>query len=247
MENLKNPNMPSLTIKNLSEDDRPREKLLNKGVAALSNAELLAIIIGSGSREENAVELSQKLLAQMDNNLAELGKATVADLKKHKGIGEAKAVAIVAAMELARRRGNSGNVEKPQIKCSQDIFKVIHPMLSDLPHEEFWAIFLNRSNHVIGMQRLAAGGLSETTVDVRLLMKYAIDRLASYLIICHNHPSGNRQPGLFDRKVTEKVEEAGTLLCIPLIDHLIVAGNQYYSFADEGLLSAHKTKTNTLQ
>ncbi|MDR1672258.1 MAG: DNA repair protein RadC [Bacteroidales bacterium] len=228
--------MPSLTIKEWSEDDRPREKLLNKGVAALSNAELLAIIIGSGSQDENAVELSKKLLAQANNSLAELGKATVADLKKHKGIGEAKAVGIVAAMELGRRRGNSGNTDKPQIKCSGDIFKVIYPVLGDLSHEEFWAIFLNRSNRVTGIQRLGAGGLSATVVDIRLLMKYAIDRLATAIIICHNHPSGNRQPGTEDMTVTAKIKEAGALLSIPLIDHLIIAGDHYYSFADEGLL-----------
>jgi DNA repair protein RadC len=224
----------SFTIKDWSEDDRPREKLLKKGVSSLSNAELLAIIIGSGSRNENAVALSQKILAQSENNLTTLGKATIVDLKKHKGVGEAKAISIVAAMELGRRRNSSEIAEKEQIECSKDIFLLFHPMLSDLPHEEFWLLFLNHSHRIINMQRLSSGGLAETSVDVRIVMKSAIEQLASCLVVCHNHPSGKPVPSEQDRRITKKLKDGGALLDLILIDHVIIADNQYYSFADEG-------------
>ncbi len=224
----------TFTIKNWSEDDRPREKLLKKGVASLSNAELLAIIIGSGSPNESAVDLAKKVLMQSGNNLKELGKITIAELKKHKGVGDAKAVSIIAAMELGRRRGSSEVSEKKKITCSKDIFLLFHPILCDLPHEEFWLLFLNRSNKIIEMQRLSSGGLSDTSVDVRVIMKMAVERLASGLVLCHNHPSGNVHPSMQDKQVTRKVKESGALLDIALIDHVIVSDNQYYSFADEG-------------
>jgi DNA repair protein RadC len=224
------------TIKEWSEDDRPREKLLKKGVAALSNAELLAIIIGSGSVDENAVELAKKILLQAGNNLIELGKTSIAGLKQHKGVGEAKAVSIAAAMELGRRRESSEISEKKIIKCSNDIFRLFHPILSDLPHEEFWILFLNTSNRVIGTQRLSSGGLADVMVDIRLLMKQAIEQLASSIAICHNHPSGNPAPSEPDRLLTKKIKEGGNTLNIALKDHLIISGNRYYSFADEGEL-----------
>ncbi|MDR0713207.1 MAG: DNA repair protein RadC [Bacteroidales bacterium] len=222
------------SIKQWSEDDRPREKLLKKGVSALSNAELLAIIIGSGSVNENAVELSKKILSQAGNSLSELGKFGIPELKKHKGVGEAKAVSIAAAMELGRRRGSSEITEKRIIRCSNDIFLLFHPVLSDLPHEEFWLLFLNRSNRVIDTQRISYGGLSETTVDVRLVIKPAIDRLASSIALCHNHPSGNAFPSPQDKLVTKRIKEGGALLDVRLLDHIIISDDKYYSFADNG-------------
>ncbi|MDR1668185.1 MAG: DNA repair protein RadC [Bacteroidales bacterium] len=222
------------SIKEWSEDDRPREKLLKKGVTALSNAELLAIIIGSGSVDENAVELAKKILSQAGNSLSELGKVSIAQLKQHKGVGEAKAVSIAAVMELGRRRGNSEITEKKQIKCSNDIFILFHPLLSDLPHEEFWLLFLNRSNRVIDMQRISYGGLSETVVDLRLIMKQAVERLATAIAICHNHPSGSAEPSPQDKLITKRIREGAALLDIHLIDHVIISDNHYYSFADNG-------------
>ena len=227
------PHQP-ITIKNLSKDDRPREKLLEKGVSALSNAELLAIILGSGSRDENAVELARRILLQADNNLSKLGKATIAELKKNKGVGEAKAVSIMAAMELGRRRGNSEIAEKTCIRASKDIFLIFHPILCDLPHEEFWLLFLNSSNKVIDKQRLSSGGLTETSADIRMIMKMAVERLAAGVALCHNHPSGSAIPSKQDAQITRKIKEGGQLLNISLLDHIIVAENDYYSFADEG-------------
>ncbi len=226
----------SLSIKNLSEDDRPREKLLTKGVAALSNAELLAIILGSGSRDENAVELARRILLQAGNDLAKLGKLTVAELKKYKGVGKVKAVGVVAAMELGRRRTGEKDttVEKKHILVSKDIFFVFHPLLCDLPHEEFWLLFLNTANRIIDKQRLSVGGLTETSVDVRVIMKMAVDRLASGIVLCHNHPSGNMTPGIHDIQLTRKIKECAQLLDIKLVDHLIIGDNDFYSFADEG-------------
>ena len=223
----------TFTIKNWSEDDRPREKLLKKGIASLSNAELLAIIIGSGSQDEDAVELAKKILMQSGNSLNALGKATIAELKKNKGVGDAKAISIIATMELGRRRNSDEVSEKKQITCSKDVFLLFSPIMSDLPHEEFWVLFLNRSNKIIEMQRLSAGGLSGTTVDVRVIMKMAVERLASGLVLCHNHPSENPVPSTSDRQITQKVKDGGALLDIALIDHVIVAGNQYYSFSDD--------------
>ncbi len=223
-------------ITDWAEEDRPREKLMTKGVASLSNAELLAIIMRSGSVDENAVELAQKILADVNNNLGELGKATISQLKKYKGVGEAKAFGIIAALELGRRRNSSEIIEKKRITASKDIFLLFHPMLSDLPHEEFWILFLNNSNRILDMQRLSVGGLSNTMVDVRLIMKMAIERLASGIAICHNHPSGSLAPSKHDTLVTQKVKEGGALLDITLLDHVIIADNNYYSFADEDML-----------
>ena len=226
----------SFPINQWAEEDRPREKLMTKGVTSLSNAELLAIIMRSGSPESNAVELARKILIDFKNNLGELGKATLTQLKKYRGMGEAKAIGIIAALELGRRRNAGEIVEKKKIMTSRDIFMLFHPMLSDLPHEEFWILFLNNSCRIMDMQRLSVGGLENTSVDVRLIMKMAIEQLASRIVLCHNHPSGNVMPGKQDILVTQKVKEGGALLDIALIDHLIVADNKYYSFADEGAL-----------
>ncbi|MDR2886508.1 MAG: DNA repair protein RadC [Bacteroidales bacterium] len=226
----------TFTIKDWSKDDRPREKLLTKGVAALSNAELLAVILGSGSQDENAVELARRILAQSGNSLDELGRRTVAELKNNKGVGEAKAVGIIAAMELGRRRNSGIITEKKKIANSGDIFMLFQPMLYDLPHEEFWLLFLNNANRMLAMHRLSLGGMSETSVDIRLIMKLCLERFAAGLVLCHNHPSGNRQPGNHDMLVTKKIKEGGKMLDITLVDHVIIAGANYYSFADEGVL-----------
>lgn len=237
--NDKNQNIsgsPSFPITDWAKDDRPREKLMNKGVSALSNAELVAIIIGSGSSEDSAVTLAQKILTDFDNNLSNLGKATVTSLQRYRGIGEAKAIGIVAAMELGRRRKSEEIIEKKQFINSRDIFHLFQPMLSDLPHEEFWILFLNNSNGYMDKQRLSIGGLSDTSADIRIIMKMAIERLASRIALCHNHPSGNVSPSKQDITLTQKINEGGKLLDILLIDHLIVADQKYYSFGDEGAL-----------
>ncbi|MDR1155032.1 MAG: DNA repair protein RadC [Bacteroidales bacterium] len=233
----KNDGHQSFPITDWAEEDRPREKLVAKGVASLSNAELLAIIMRSGSPEDNAVELARKILADFKNNLAELGKATVAQLKNYRGMGEVKAISIIAGLELGRRRNISEVIEKKTIMTSMDIFMLFHPMLSDLPHEEFWILFLNSSNRYMDMQRLSIGGLADASADVRLIMKMAIERLAACIVLCHNHPSGSATPSKQDISVTRKVKEGGALLNITLLDHVIVADNSYYSFADEGALS----------
>jgi DNA repair protein RadC len=239
MENQKNENQ-SFPITEWAEEDRPREKMMKKGVAALSNAELLAIIMRSGSRQDNAVELARKVLLDFKNNLGELGKATLSQLKNHKGMGETKAISIIAALELGRRRNTDEIIEKKVIMTSKDIFMLFHPMLSDLPHEEFWLLFLNNSCRMIDMKRLSAGGLANTVVDVRLIVKMAIDHLASRIALCHNHPSGRASPSQNDMTVTRKVNEGAALLDIQLIDHVIIADNKYYSFADEGLIENKK-------
>ena len=206
-----------------------------KGVASLSNAELLAILMRSGSLEDNAVELARKILADFQNNLGELGKADVAQLRNYRGMGEAKAISIVAAMELARRRNTGEIIEKNRIVASKDIFTMFQG-LGDLPHEEFWILFLNSSHRYLDKQRLSSGGLADTPADVRLIIKMTIERLAPFIAICHNHPSGNVTPSKSDLLLTRKVKEGGALLDITLLDHVIVGDNTYYSFADEGVL-----------
>jgi len=225
-----------MAITDWAQEDRPREKLMAKGVSSLSNAELLAIIMRSGSPEDNAVELSRKILADFDNNLGELGKATVNQLKSYRGMGEAKAIGIVAALEIGRRRNTEEVIEKKKIVASKDIFLLFHPIVSDLPHEEFWILFLNNSNRYMDMQRLSIGGLEGTSADIRFIMKMAIERLSSKIVVCHNHPSGIAIPSKQDMALTRKIKEGGALLDITLIDHLIVGDNKYYSFADEGVI-----------
>ena len=229
----------NLSIKDWSLEDRPREKLLSKGISSLSDAELIAIIIGSGTRDESAVELSKRILGSVQHNLNELGKLSVDDLQKYKGIGEAKAIGIVAALELGRRRKLSEIIDRQKITSSHDIYEIFHPLLADLPHEEFWIVLLNRSNKIIERQKISQGGISGTVTDVRLILRMALEKLASSLILCHNHPSGNQQPSEADISITQKVKESGKLMDISLLDHIIITDGSYYSFADEGILWAN--------
>ncbi len=226
----------SFSIKNWSEDDRPREKLLLKGKDTLSNSELIAILIGSGNREESAVALAKRILTTIEGDLNQLAKMSVADLKKFKGIGEAKAISIVTALELGRRQRLQESLELPKITCSRDIFNVMHPIIAELLHEEFWIVFLNNANKVIGKQQLSKGGITATVVDVRLLFKRVLEVGATSIIIAHNHPSGTLKPSLQDHKITEKLKNAGQLLDVKVLDHLIITAKDYYSFADEGLM-----------
>jgi len=226
----------SLKITDWALEDRPREKLYNKGTSALSDAELLGILIGSGTRNRSAVDLGRELLAMADNNLNNLGKMSIADITKIRGIGNARAITIAAALELGRRRKLAELPDRIQIKSSRDVFEMVNPLLADLRHEEFWILFLNRSNRVINRMKLSQGGISGTVTDVRIVMKKAIEYLASGIIVCHNHPSGNLNPSESDSRITQKIREAGSLMDIQLLDHLIISDRDYYSFADNGLL-----------
>ena len=223
-------------IKNWSEDDRPREKLLSKGRSALSDAELIAILIGSGNREESAVGLSKRILASVANNLSELGKVSIKDLIKFKGIGEAKAVSIAAALELGRRRGGGEALSRKHITSSKSIFELMHPLVGDLPHEEFWVIYLNNSNKVLDKLQLSKGGMTGTLVDTRIALKRALEVGAISLALVHNHPSGTLQPSEADKQVTQKLTTASKSLDLRVIDHLIITEKGYFSFADEGVL-----------
>lgn len=226
----------SIKITEWAVEDRPREKLIQKGTSSLSDAELLGILISSGTRQKSAVDLGRELLAVADNNLNSLGKLSINDLTKLHGIGSARAVTIAAALELGRRRKLAEVPEVPQIKCSKDVADIFQPLLSDLSHEEFWILFLNRSNRVISRMKLSQGGISGTVTDVRLVMKKAIECLASGIIVCHNHPSGNLNPSESDSKITQKIKDAGNMMDIQLLDHLIISDKDYYSFADNGML-----------
>lgn len=225
-----------MSLKFLAEDDRPREKFLLKGKHSLSNAELLAIIMGSGNREDSAVELGRKILDSVDNNWNNLSKLQIVDLMKFKGVGEAKAISIATALEIGKRRAAQEVPEKIQVSSSNDIFQVLKPYLCDLSTEEFWVVFLNQSNKIIGKQRLTSGGINQSIVDVRVLFKNALDYLATGIIVAHNHPSGNLKASPEDLRITKQIDEAGKLLNIKLLDHLIIAQNSYFSFADENLL-----------
>jgi DNA repair protein RadC len=225
-----------LSIKEWAVEDRPREKMLVKGIRALSEAELLAILIGSGNIEESAVEVSRRILASVRNNLNELGKKSIGDLKKFKGIGQVKAITIMAALELGRRRNETEPDEKPKVAGSDDVAKIFNPLLNDLPHEEFWILLLNRNNLVVDKFMVSQGGLTGTVIDVRLILKTALEKLACALILCHNHPSGNLTPSEADKDITNKIREAGKLMDIPVLDHVIIANNSHFSFADEGLI-----------
>jgi len=225
-----------LSIKEWAVEDRPREKMLVKGIRSLSEVELIAILIGSGNMDESAVEVSRHILASVNNNLNELGKKTINDLRKFKGIGEVKAITIMAALELGRRRKESEPNEKPKVVTSSDGAAIFRPLLSDLPHEEFWVLLLNRNNLVIDKMMVSQGGLSGTVIDVRIILKMALDKLASSIILCHNHPSGNLIPSEADKEITRKIKEAGKHMDIPVFDHLIIGNDAYFSFADEGLI-----------
>lgn len=225
-----------LGIKSWAEEDRPREKMMDKGRHVLTEAELIAILIGSGSRDETAVELSKRILSSVGNNLNALGKLNINDLTRFKGIGEAKAVSVVAALELGRRRNETEIIKRNKITSSKDVFDILKPILIDLPFEEFWLLILNRANLVIKKEMISRGGVSGTVVDTKIIFKAAIENYASSIIICHNHPSGNLKPSEADIRITKNIKEAGKLMEIPLLDHLIVAETGFYSFADEGML-----------
>ena len=228
-------NLKHLTIKSLSEDDRPREKLVAHGRQSLSDAELIAIILGSGNKNETAVQLAQRML--LDNiNISLLAKLSINDLKKYKGVGEAKAVTIAAAFEIGRRRKDSESIERVKITTSKSAYSVLQKHLSDLPHEEFWILILNRANQVIKEECISKGGITGTVVDVRLICKAAIENNASGIILAHNHPSGQIQPSVEDRYITKKLKEALQLFEIKLYDHLIIGDQKYFSFNDEGVL-----------
>lgn len=227
----------NFTIKQWAEDDRPREKMLNKGVGALSNAELLAILIGSGTQTETAVDLAKRLLQKYSNDLFELGKLSPNELAKQvKGIGKAKSVAISAALELGKRRRLLLPKQLESIKSSTSVAEEFYPIMSDLTHEEFWVLLLNKANKQIGKYKISSGGISSTIVDSRIILKYAIENLASNVVLVHNHPSGSLSPSRDDIELTKKIIIGCKALDIIVLDHIIIGQNKYYSFSDEGLL-----------
>ncbi|MDM1501637.1 DNA repair protein RadC [Myroides marinus] len=230
MENQK------ITIKQWAEDDRPREKLMLKGKTVLSDAELLAILIGSGHKDESAVDLCKRILATYDHNLSVLARQSITKLTAFKGIGEAKAITIIAALEIGQRRRLSERVEEPQITSSSDAFELSNPLIGDLDHEEFWVLYLNNSNKVKYKAPLSKGGMTGTVVDVRVLFQTALEQKAVEIILAHNHPSGKLKPSDADIQITKKIKEAGKVMDIQLLDHLIITEYSYYSFADEGIL-----------
>lgn len=226
----------NLNIKSWAEEDRPREKLSLKGKGALSDAELIAILIGSGNKEDTAVELSKKILASINNDLNQLGKLTINDLTQFNGIGEAKAISIIAALELGRRRKEAVSEKKPIINSSQKAYDSMSAILSDLPHEEFWAIYLNRRNELIKKVFISKGGVAGTVADTKIIFKHALELLASAIILFHNHPSGNLKPSEADIQLTKKLKETGNIMDVLVVDHIIVGEKNYFSFADEGTL-----------
>jgi len=225
----------SFSIKNWSQDDQPREKLRDKGKMALSDAELIAILIGSGSTNESAVSLAKRILSSVDNNLNKLGKQSLKQLMRFKGIGEAKAISIAAAMELGRRRRGEEALEEKKINSSQTVFELMQPIIGELPHEEFWIIYLNNSNKIIQKNQLSKGGITGTLVDVRLVLKTALEVGAVGLILVHNHPSGTLKPSRADNDITYKLKLAAESMDIKVLDHLIITEKEYLSFADEAL------------
>ncbi|WP_117879416.1 RadC family protein [Aureibaculum luteum] len=224
------------SIKGWKEDDRPREKLIIKGKDSLSDAELVAILIGSGNRQESAVDLSKRILANVNNNLSELGKLSVNDLMQFKGIGEAKAITIITALELGRRRRLEEALIKPKISSSKAVFEIMQPIIGELLHEEFWLLYLNNSNKIIYKNKLSSGGITGTLVDVRMLFKKALELSSVAIILSHNHPSGNLKPSKADIDLTKKIQEAGKTLDIKVLDHLIITEKDYFSFADGNLM-----------
>ena len=228
--------MKKLTIRQLAEDDRPREKMIAKGAKALSDAELIAILIGSGNQEESAVTLAQRMLSTCAGDLSQLSKWEVEEYSRFKGMGPAKSVSVMAALELGRRRKLQERMERPLITSSVDIYELFHPLLCDLPTEEFWVLLMNRSNRVIGKERISSGGIDQTTADVRTILREALLARATQIAVIHNHPSGNARPSQEDRRITERIKEAGRIMNIHLTDHLIVCDGRYFSFNDEGIL-----------
>jgi DNA repair protein RadC len=226
----------NLTIKQWAEDDRPREKLLMKGRHSMSDAELLAILIGSGTREETALDIAKRILSDVGDNLGELARKGIADLMKIRGIGPARAIQITAALELGKRRNESEALVKEKITCSRDAFEVLKSAMGDQPYEEFWILILNKANRVIRKCCISEGGVSGTVVDPKKIFKIALDHHASSIILGHNHPSGNIQPSEADQKITRKIRDSGAMLDISVLDHIIVGDGVYYSFADEGMV-----------
>ena len=226
----------SFSIKSWSQDDQPREKLRDKGKTVFSDAELLAILIGSGNREESAVDLCKRILASVDNNLNALGKLTIKQLMSFKGIGEAKAISIVGAMEIGRRRRLEDAISLDKITSSKTVFEIMQPIVGELSHEEFWILYLNNSNKIIKKNQLSKGGITGTLVDVRLVLKTALEYGATSLILCHNHPSGALKPSQADKDITQKLKKGAQSLDIKVLDHLIITEQSYFSFADEDLL-----------
>lgn len=230
--------MNQLSIREWAEEDRPREKMLLKGASSLSDAELIAILIGSGNQDETAVQLSQRILHSVDNNLNALGKIPVRELiSGFKGIGEAKSLTISAALELGKRRSVSNPLQRLAVRTSREAYLLFHPLLCDLPYEELWVALINRSSKVIEKIKISQGGISETSADLRMILKAAINALASGILLCHNHPSGNIRPGKQDDLLTDKLENAAKLMEITLMDHIILADGSYYSYSDEGRLA----------
>lgn len=225
-----------LNILSWAEEDRPREKLLLKGKSALSDAELIAILIGSGTRSVSAVDLAKLILSKAGNNLNELARFSVKDLQEMKGIGEAKAISIVGALELGRRRKEQEFINKIKITCSNDIYELMKPELLDLPKEQFWVILLNRANRILKKEQISSGGVTGTVADPKIIFKAALDQYASSIILVHNHPSGNLKPSQADIDLTNKMKSAGKLLEIPVLDHIIFGDEGYLSFADEGMI-----------
>jgi len=225
-----------LNIKSWAAEDRPREKLQLKGKSALSDAELIAILLGTGTASMSAVDVAKNILQTVNNDLNELARLTVKDLMKIKGIGEAKAITIVSALELGRRRKELSAEERPKIASSNDIFELLKSELLDIPHEEFWIVLLNRANRVIKKHQISQGGVTGTVADPKIIFKIALEELASGVILAHNHPSGNLTASQADLDLTRKLKESGKLLDIQVLDHVIVAGKKYMSFADEGLM-----------
>lgn len=225
-----------MSIKFLAEDDRPREKFLMKGKNALSDAELLAIIMGSGNRQESAVDLARRILNTVENNWHQLSKLSVKDLMKFNGVGEAKAISIASALEIGRRRAAQEVPERKKMTCSKDVFEFLKPYLGDLQTEEFWAVLVNQNNRILHFSQLTTGGISSSIVDVRILFKTALEHFATAVFVAHNHPSGNLKPSQDDIRITKQIAEGGNFLNIKLLDHLILNQTSYYSFADEGLL-----------
>lgn len=228
--------MENVPIKSWAEEDRPREKMVLKGRHTLSDAELLAILIGSGNVGETAVDVARRILNEYSNDLLRLSRCSIADLKKIKGIGEAKAILISAAFELGRRKQEAPEERSVKIRASTDAVSIFQPMLGDLLHEEFWSLYLNRANMIIGKERISAGGMSGTVADPRMIFRAALDKKAVSLILCHNHPSGNTQPSSADVQLTKNMVEAGKVLEINVLDHIIVTQKGFFSFADEGLI-----------
>jgi DNA repair protein RadC len=226
-----------ITIKNWAEEDRPREKLLLQGRRALTDAELIAILIGSGSTNESAVELSKRILHHFNNDLSVLGKQSVVELSKFKGIGEAKAISIIAGLELGRRRQDTAEPEVVQITRSKDIFDLLSRYFSDIHHEEFWIILLNKANKVSSNFLISKGGMAGTVVDPKIIFKVALENNAASIVLAHNHPSGNLKPSQADINLTKKIINAGKMLDIQVLDHVIFAQKHYFSFADEGMMN----------